>query len=311
MGDNRDKLIYAVIVAIVICLLFLPSANLTQIPVDNEPISKDGYYLHEEFLGSRWNLNVNITANSPVDIFIFSEDAFMDYEVNGVVNPPHTGWYALNTTTYQKNLTVSEKGRYFLVVDNKAIPPNGAMPAGSVNVSGNVKVENNKSSGELRSLGELLFLIILIVSSIYYLFRVKKEEIVDQWIFLMKIVFVSLLCVAIFDLYHFFGGDKTSALYLLSAMLQSLAAILTIFVTVTFIVAQIASQKYTHHVFTNIIRNGTFLAFLVVYIVTMAVLAILLADNKIWTINIPYITHLNPIDFAILLFIIAIMALVS
>ena len=143
---NIKRILCILCFLLIVTLFFVPvGAEVVATIEVNESIQIGDYYKNRTILENGWNLSVNITTNSPVDVFVLSKKDFIDYEVNGVVSPPHTEWYSLNTTSFQKNLNVSQKGDYFVVVDNSVVPVNGAMPIGSVNVDGSIEVENNRA----------------------------------------------------------------------------------------------------------------------------------------------------------------------
>ena len=308
---NRKRyfaLFLCVLFIVMLCVVPVGAEVVSQIEV-NETVQNGDYYKNRTILKNGWYLSVNITANSPVDVFVLSESDFIDYEVNRVVNPPHTEWYSLNTKSFQKNLNVSQEGDYFVVVDNSVVPVRGAIPSGSVNVSGSVEVGNNQAPGWITVLGCTLFKIVAIIFGIWTLFYLifpflkylqnnykycnlkhkmvalikflrkdGKYDIANIWIFIWLICVLAGLSLWFFCNISFFSGDYNSALYLLSAMLQSLAAIFTITITVTFVIVQIASQTYTSKIAEKIVKKWYFNLFLVLYILTFFLLIVIFSN---------------------------------
>ncbi|MDY6932255.1 MAG: hypothetical protein SVJ22_10115, partial [Halobacteriota archaeon] len=296
-----------------VILLIILSVALFVTPVGaetvNETIGEGDYYSRSGYCKNGWSLRVNVTTDSPVDVFVLSEEDFIGYEVNGDINPPRTGWYSLNTTTFQKNLTISQKGNYFVVVDNTVVPENGAVPTGTVNLSVGFK-GNDPAPEWLRVVGVLVLIVFLIIAVIVYFWRFSGQDNVVMWIYFTAILPVMGWIVYFFDIYHFYGGNINSALYLLSAMLQSLAAIITLVVTVTLITVQMASQTSHFQAIRYIRRDNVFLTFLFLYIAMIAVLALLLGDIDKWVQKTNHILYLNIIDLLIVFFIVSIMGLV-
>ena len=300
---------------ILLSLLLIVSVALLVPPVVagmvNETIEEGDYYSRGGYCGNGWSLRVNVTTDSLVDVFVLPEEDFIGYEVNGVINPSHTGWYSLNTTSFQKNLPIYQKSDYYVVVDNTMVPENGAVPTSTVNVSDSTEFKDNRAPVEIRFVGVvILFFLFLILTCILLRLGSGKQNIVEMWSYI-TIFLIIIGCVVIsFDIFHFYGGNINSALYLLSAMLQSLATILTIVITVTLITLQMASQTFNFQAIRYIKRDGGFITFLVLYTASMTLLALILGDIDRWVQNIPIIRFLNNIDFLIILFFALIMALV-
>jgi len=122
----------------------------------------------------------------------------------------------------------------------------------------------------------------------------KKRTWVEAWILLGLIILFSIgFFLFNQDIIKFYGGDTSDARYLLSALLQGLAAILAIVVTVTLVVLQLAASAYTPRLVSIYIRNLYFWLLLGLYILTISVCAILLSN----------VSNLSPrvVDYIILL----------
>jgi len=130
-----------------------------------------------------------------------------------------------------------------------------------------------------------------------------KQSIDKKWVYFTWMFIVAGAILLITDVSLFFNGDDNSAIYLLSAMLQSLAAILTIVVTVTFVIAQMTSRTFTSDIVEKIVRDKFFTIFLVLYIFGIGISAELLGNVE-YSVNtyIP-LTNTNLVGLAVYLFI--------
>lgn len=82
-----------------------------------------------------------------------------------------------------------------------------------------------------------------------------------------------------------FGGNVEDARYLLSALIQSLAAILTIVVTVTLVAVQMAAQAYTPRIIESFKRNIFFWMIIVLYGSVIAYCGVILSDVSYFVEN--------------------------
>jgi len=96
----------------------------------------------------------------------------------------------------------------------------------------------------------------------------------ERWFTLIIIVVVVTLfflgpVLKIITLYPGYAAGSQNRLYLLSAIAQSLAAILALVVTITLVSVQLASQTYTPHVMRLKLRDKYFWTLIILYVVTI------------------------------------------
>ncbi|GEM_PF-1542726 len=96
----------------------------------------------------------------------------------------------------------------------------------------------------------------------------------ERWFTLTIIVLVVILFILgpvlkIITLYPGYAAGSQNRLYLLSAIAQSLAAILALVVTITLVSVQLASQTYTPHVMHMKLRDKYFWTLIILYVLTI------------------------------------------
>jgi hypothetical protein len=87
-------------ILILLTLLFVLSSfpAFAAIQKVNSTVERNNFYKIEQPIIKDDTVTINLTANGSVDIFIFSEQDLIDYQVNGIIKPTHLLWFKLNTT---------------------------------------------------------------------------------------------------------------------------------------------------------------------------------------------------------------------
>lgn len=273
-------------ILLILILIFSSFPALATIQEVNSTIESNNFYKIDLPEGKDNRLTINLTANGSVDIFIFSEQDLIEYQVNSIIKTTHLLWFKLNTTSFfAENLTINPSGNYFIVVDNTDNPPNGAKSNRSLILNGEIVVyppEINYWPVYISIIIVLYFLILCLV----YFFIFSKKDAIQQSTFLFFGVLILAILISANGYAKGFNYDN-SALELLYPLIQILVSLLTILFTMILILTQILAQTYPFQIVKYILKDKKIIGLLIYYIITIiiGIYDIIVGEKSYWPIT--------------------------
>lgn len=261
-------------------------------------------------IGKDNKLAINLTANKSVDIFIFSEQDLIDYQVNSIIRPTHLSWFKLNTTSFHlENITIYPPGTYFLVIDNTDIPPNGGKTDNStVTLKGEIALYPLETGiNYWLILSFIALLISSIILCLIYFYYISERDAIQQSMFFYLSIFIIASLVSLYGYFLGYSYDA-SVLGFLSILIQTLAGLLAILFTITLIVTQILAQTYPYQITKYIVKHRQFVIIFIGYFlaIILGIYNVIRNDASYWPVTsfvlltVVLITAIVPYIFIIL-----------
>lgn len=257
----------------------------------NSTIEKNNFYTTILQIGKDDELTINLTANNSVDVFIFSEQELIDYEVNKIIKPSYLSRFKLNTTFFQvKNFTIAPYGTYYIVVDNTDNAPNRGKTNNSIILQGTINISSiNTGTNFWPPIIFLILIIIIIVLIFIYLKYSNKWNAPQTSYFFFIIVVVFGFFIMLLGSFTKKNYDSSVSASLLGLM-QILVSLLTILFTLTLILAQILAQTYPHQITKYIFKQGYVIGLFIYYLITIVfgIYNIIVNNTSYWIVS-PFI----------------------